>query len=147
MRHPMAWLAVLVPVCLLAALAAPAAAQSGPPVPRLVKFTGVVAGGPGAVDVVFALYADQTSETPLWTETQHVVVDASGRYAIHLGASQPEGLPVGLFATGDARWLGVRIEGQAELPRVLLVSVPYALKAADAETIGGKPLPTSTGRP
>jgi hypothetical protein len=34
----------------------------------------------------------------------------------------------------------VQAEGQAEQPRVLLVSVPYALKAADAETVGGKPL-------
>jgi hypothetical protein len=33
----------------------------------------------------------------------------------------------------------VQISGQAEQPRVLLLSVPYALKAADAETIGGLP--------
>src|SRR6516162_7645380 len=31
------------------------------------------------------------------------------------------------------------MQGQAEQPRVLLVSVPYAMKAADAETIGGLP--------
>ena len=34
---------------------------------------------------------------------------------------------------------GVRPEGQEELPRILLLSVPYALKAGDAETLGGKP--------
>jgi hypothetical protein len=34
----------------------------------------------------------------------------------------------------------VNLPGEAEQPRVLLVSVPYALKAADAETLGGKPL-------
>jgi len=28
------------------------------------------------------------------------------------------------------------VQGQAEQPRVLLVGVPYAMKAADAETIG-----------
>jgi hypothetical protein len=39
-----------------------------------------------------------------------------------------------------ARWLDVSGEGVAPTPRVLLVSVPYALKAADAETVGGKPL-------
>jgi hypothetical protein len=33
----------------------------------------------------------------------------------------------------------VRINGGEEQPRVLLLSVPYALKAADAETLGGKP--------
>ncbi len=31
------------------------------------------------------------------------------------------------------------MQGQVEQPRVLLVAVPYALKAADADTIGGKP--------
>ena len=44
-----------------------------------------------------------------------------------------------LFATAQAQWLGVRQEGHAEQPRVMLLSVPYALKAADAETFGGKP--------
>ncbi len=33
----------------------------------------------------------------------------------------------------------MQVQGQAEQPRVLLMSVPYALKALDAETIGGKP--------
>ena len=52
----------------------------------------------------------------------------------------PDGLPLQLFATGAARWLGVQAEGQAEGPRVLLASAPYALKAADAETLGGLPV-------
>jgi len=29
--------------------------------------------------------------------------------------------------------------GEAEQPRVLMASVPYALKSVDAETLGGKP--------
>ena len=33
----------------------------------------------------------------------------------------------------------MQVSGQAEQPRVLLVSAPYALKAGDAETIGGLP--------
>lgn len=47
-----------------------------------------------------------------------------------------------LFASGESRWLGVQanLPGEVEQPRALLVSVPYALKAADAETLGGKPL-------
>jgi hypothetical protein len=31
------------------------------------------------------------------------------------------------------------VPGEVDLPRVLLVSVPYALKAGDADTLGGKP--------
>jgi hypothetical protein len=44
-----------------------------------------------------------------------------------------------LFTSEQARWVGVQVSGQAEQPRVLLVSAPYALKAGDAETIGGLP--------
>jgi len=40
---------------------------------------------------------------------------------------------------GQERWLGVEGPDIQETPRVLLVSVPYALKAADAETLGGMP--------
>ena len=49
-------------------------------------------------------------------------------------------MPLDLFASGEARWLGVQPEGQAEQARVELVSVPYALKAGDAQTLGGQPL-------
>jgi len=60
-------------------------------------------------------------------------------YSAELGATQSAGLPRNLFATGEARWLGVQISGQAEQPRTLPMSVPYALKAADAQTLGGLP--------
>jgi hypothetical protein len=113
-------------------------------VPRLVKFSGVVKdeqGRPqsGVEGLTFALYKDQSGGAPLWLETQNVQADSSGRYTVFLGASKPEGLPVELFASGDARWLAVQPSEQAEQPRVLLVSTPYALKAADAETLGGLP--------
>ena len=51
------------------------------------------------------------------------------------------GPPLDLFTSGKALWLGVepQIAGAAEQPRILLVAVPYALKAADADTLGGKP--------
>jgi hypothetical protein len=44
-----------------------------------------------------------------------------------------------LFTSGQPRWLGIQVEQKPELPRVLLVSVPYAMKAADADTLGGRP--------
>src|SRR5208282_825488 len=48
------------------------------------------------------------------------------------------GLPADLFSQEEQRWLGVQAEGQPEQPRVLLVSVPYAFKAHEAETLGGR---------
>jgi hypothetical protein len=72
-------------------------------------------------------------------ETQNVRLDENGRYTVLLGATRNDGLPMELFASGEARWLGVQVEGQPEQSRVLLLSVPYALKAADSETVGGLP--------
>ena len=47
------------------------------------------------------------------------------------------GCPTDLFASGEARWLGIQAAGQAESPRILLVGVPYALEAGDADAVGG----------
>jgi hypothetical protein len=93
----------------------------------------------GVVGVTFSLYTGQQDGSPLWMETENVRPDKNGRYTVMLGSSTSQGVPANLFAAGEARWLGVRSEGQAEQPRVMLISVPYALKALDAETIGGKP--------
>ena len=113
-------------------------------VPRLVQFSGVLkndAGRPqtGTVGVTFALYKDQEGGAPLWLETQNVQADNKGNYTVLLGSSKSGGLPVDLFSSNQARWLGVQTSGQTEQARVLLLSVPYALKAHDAETLGGKP--------
>ena len=90
---------------------------------------------------MLSVYRDQTGGDALWHEIQNVVVDADGHYSVLMGATQNEGMPLDLFTSGEPRWLGVQFNrpGEAEQPRVLLVSVPYALKAADADTLGGKP--------
>ena len=117
-----------------------ACAQDTAAVPQLVKFSGTISGAQaGTVGVIFALYKDQTGGAPLWQEVQNVAVDASGHYNSLLGARSATGIPLELFSNGEARWLGVQAEGQPEQPRVLLVSVPYALKASDSETLGGLP--------
>jgi hypothetical protein len=132
-------LALLMSLLTLAALG-----QQASIVPTLVNFKGIITdvnGKPmaGTVGVTFYLYQDSEGGTPLWMETQNVQPDKSGRYAVSLGATKSVGLPTDVFVSGEARWLGVQPEGQAEQPRVLLLSVPYALKAGDAETIGGFP--------
>ncbi len=113
-------------------------------VPHLVNYSGKAldaAGKPlaGIAGVTFAIYKDQYDGSPLWLETQNVTGDSKGNYTIQLGATKPEGLPLELFSSPETRWLGVRVNGGEEQPRVLLLSVPYALKAADADTLGGLP--------
>ncbi|MFI5058784.1 MAG: tail fiber domain-containing protein [Candidatus Acidiferrales bacterium] len=125
-----------------AASLAPSA--SAAEVPRLIKFSGTLLDAQdqpmaGPVGVTFALHAQQTGGAALWMETQNVTPDAHGNYTVLLGANSANGVPAELFASAEARWLEVQVERQAEQPRVLLVSVPYALKAKDAETLGGRP--------
>ncbi|MGA3214016.1 MAG: hypothetical protein ABSD20_22145 [Terriglobales bacterium] len=108
-------------------------------VPTLVHYSSALPMTNATVGVTFALYKDQTGGAPLWLETQNVSLDGNGRYTVNLGANHAGGIPAELFAAGEARWLGVQPEGQPEQPRVLLVSVPYAMKAADADTLGGLP--------
>src|SRR5580698_4393437 len=119
-------------------------AQTASALPRLVRFGGTVKdpnGKPltGVVRITFAFYSEKTGGAPLWFETQSVTADSTGHYVALLGSTKPEGLPADLFTSEQARWAVGQVEGQAEPPRVLLVSAPYALKAGDAETIGGLP--------
>jgi len=120
----------------------PAAASTADSVvPRLVRFDGTVTNAKGPVTLTFSMYEFEEGGTPLWSETQQAQPDEQGHYTVLLGATQPDGLPLDLFTSGKARWLGVQPElpGVAEQPRVLLVGMPYALKAADADTLGGLP--------
>src|SRR5580658_8420034 len=119
-------------------------------VPQIIQFSGQFSGmvkdgaapvPSGTVSITFTLYEDEQGGAALWSETQNVQVDAQGHYTALLGSASPQGLPMNLFTTGQAHWLAVQplLEGFGEQPRVLLVSAPYALKAGDAETVGGLP--------
>jgi hypothetical protein len=113
-------------------------------VPHLVQFNGTLkdsAARPisGVTSVTFAVYAEQDGGAALWTETQNVLADSSGHFTALLGTATSGGFPSDLIGTGQSRWLGVTVARQSELPRVMLASVPYALKAGDADTLGGLP--------
>ncbi|MFZ0284743.1 MAG: hypothetical protein WAL32_05890, partial [Terriglobales bacterium] len=131
--------------CLLCGfLGSQAQTQSPAVIPQLVSFSGIVLdaqGKPiaGIAGVTFSIYSEKYDGAPLWMETQNVIADSRGNYTVQLGANSTSGLPLDLFASGEARWLGVRVNNDEEQPRVLLLSVPYALKAADAQTLGGLP--------
>jgi len=137
---------------------APQAPSSSVTVPRLIKFSGVLkdtAGRSktGMAAVTFAIYGEQEGGTALWMETQNVTLEEGGKYTALLGANSDGGVPTELFGGGreeeagpsaalgmtTERWLGVEGAEIQAAARVLLVSVPYALRAADAEKLGGLP--------
>lgn len=113
-------------------------------VPHLVNYTGVAKDETGnlmkgVIGATFAVYSEQEQGPALWMETQNIVVGAGGKFTVTLGSTTPAGLPQDVFSGGQARWLGIAFNGGAEQPRVSLVSVPYALQAGDAQTLGGLP--------
>src|SRR6266446_806921 len=114
---------------------------------QLVKFSGVLKDQFGqpltqSVGVTLAIYKDQEGGAALWQETQNVQPDSQGYFAVLLGAATGGGVPPELFSSDETRWFGIQplIPASEEQPRLLLVSVPYARKAGDADTLGGKPL-------
>jgi hypothetical protein len=114
-------------------------------IPHLIRFRGAVPVPQGqegsTVSLTFSIYSLQAGASPLWSETQKVRSDAAGNYDVLLGAMTASRLPQDLFSSGQALWLGIQpqLPAAGELPRVLLVAVPYALKSADADALGGKP--------
>jgi len=122
----------------------PLAATAPTPVPALVPYTGIAASRDGKpltepVPVTFLIYGGPQGGEALWSEVETVTPDSTGRFTVQLGSTLSSGLPSDLFLSGEARWLEVQIAGQNPRPRTLLTSVPYALKAADASTLGGMP--------
>jgi trimeric autotransporter adhesin len=134
---------VLVTLCCAFAQQSPATSVAAV-VPTLMNFSGTLSDGNGkpligVIGVTFSLYKDEQSGAPLWMETQNVRPDGTGHYTVALGSTRHTGLPADIFAAGEARWLGVQAQGRPEGRRVMLLSVPYALKAGDAQTVGGLP--------
>jgi len=108
-------------------------------VPRLVRFSGVVKdwtgkAATGVVGLTCSLYELPEGGSPLWVEAETVKLDEQGRYTGLLGATFPDGLPLDLFTTGKALWLGVQpqLPAGAEQPRVPLVGGKLAASSAGA---------------
>jgi hypothetical protein len=55
-----------------------------------------------------------------------------------LGSTSLGGIPPELFASGETQWIGVTPDDGIERPRFLITTVPYAFKAAEADTLGGR---------
>ncbi|MFQ6091788.1 MAG: hypothetical protein ACE5OR_03755 [bacterium] len=107
-------------------------------VPQLISFQGKLydpAGNPltGRYEITFRIYDREEGGVPLWSETDSVQCDG-GLYQVILGLKSP----LVLDFNGNF-WLGIQVTGDPEelSPRYRLVSVPYAFRAAVAESVVG----------
>lgn len=137
-----------------------ARAQATPTPPERMSYQGYVTDGNGVAlgtnapknyDVIFRIWNDQSATAAanrLWAEQQTVTVD-KGYFSVLLGegsqyASEPHASLSGLFAGTDAseRYVEFTVKGIGSggadvtiLPRLKLLSSPYAFLARNASTL------------
>jgi hypothetical protein len=99
---------------------------------RLVSSNGTPLSG--NYNFVFEIYDAVTVGSQLWTETQGAVPVTNGVFSVNLGSNTV--IPTAVFDS-PARWLQVSVNGETMLPRVKLVSVPYAYTAEHAYAVLG----------
>lgn len=80
----------------------------------------------GTYTITFKFHSAETGGTELWSETQAVDVDDDGLFNVHLGS-------VNAFSstlTFDSEyWLGITVAGGSELPRIKILTAPFAMTA------------------
>ena len=109
-------------------------------VPEVLPYQGLLSDAVGApvngqVDLTFRLYSQALGAVPAWTE-QHLGVDVvDGVFSVYLGEDIPL---VGSFRDGSTKYLGISVGIDVEAgPRQNVGSVPYALLAGNALSLGG----------
>ncbi len=113
-------------------LALPALAS---PTTSLVE--GVLQSGSGPVadgiyNGTFAIYADETAASPLWSEGPVALNVKAGQWQWALGSkTQMELAKLG----GQKPWLGLQIGSDPEMPRAKIHAVLYAARALVAESL------------
>lgn len=98
---------------------------------RLLSGSGAIVSD-GSYNVVFNLYSAPSGGVSQWTETQSVQVKA-GYLTVNLGKNTP--FP-GTIDWSQEQYLTMNVNGDGEMdPRLKLTAVPYAFRAAHADTL------------
>ncbi len=131
----------LIATLVLSAVGLGLGARSARAVPVTTSFTARIAdaGGPidGLVNLSFKIYDAPAGGTMIWEETHAGVAADQGLVFVALGGVSPatNGLDASVFDGGD-RYLEISVNGDVQSPRVPMLSVPYAVHAATADTLG-----------
>ena len=129
--------AALATALMLASLFVAPRPAAAAPAQILVEGVLLSTGGAPAADgnyaITFSLYASATAKAALWTESLPAVAIAGGRFQQALGDKTT--LQATALAGAKELWLGVQVGGDPELPRRRVLSTPYAMVSAVAESL------------
>jgi len=121
-------------LCIMAAIL-PAMAQ----VPQLLEYDGFLSGNiTGNRTIGVRLYNASKNGTLLYKESIGTVKVTSGEFYFQYGQKGTLGngtAPTSISAvlTGSQNWLAVTVNGTEQTPRAPLLSVPFAMRSADAQ--------------
>ncbi len=97
---------------------------------RLTDATGVVVPD-DTYKMIFNIYDVQAAGTALWTESRDVPV-SDGLFTVEIGAMTP--IPPALASDHSTLWLGIKVGGDPELPRVRMSSGAFTFHAVRSDT-------------
>jgi hypothetical protein len=110
------------------------AALAAASVPHQFNFQGRLTGvNDPTVNLTVSLWDSSNGGNLLFQETHSGVPLANGVFSIRVGAPS-NGVPDAVFA-GPQVWLGVSVNGGAELPRTRVVAVPWAIEATSSSQL------------
>jgi hypothetical protein len=96
------------------------------------------------ISMTFKIYADSTTATSLWSETQSSVTVEDGIFNVLLGSVNS--IPNSVF-NGSTRYLGIKVGEDSEMsPRSPMVSVGYAYIAENSDKVDGYHAGNSSGQ-
>ncbi len=111
-------------------------------VPNLINYQGLLEDNDGNLldgyfDLTFTLYPNSEGTDPLWSEEHLDTYVKDGLFQVILGNITP--LSEAIFE-GDTVWIGIQVGTTPEMrPLLQLTAVPWALRAAVAETVVSPP--------
>lgn len=111
------------------AVAAPAYADLGETIG--VQGRLLSAGGAPVPDgdygMTLSFYKNKLDDKAVYVDVKAAVKVSGGMFSLQVGGSTP--LNTAVFKAADAAWVGLQVGSDAELPRVPLQYVPYAIRA------------------
>lgn len=116
------------------------ATESAHAVPDTISFSAAVRDqhGPvaGAVNTTFRMFDVPSGGAPIWEEHHPSVPVEEGIFNVELGSLAEEVLDELVF-DGSRLYLEIVIEGDVMQQRIAIQAVPYAYRAATADTLDG----------
>lgn len=128
---------LITPLCLAFVMGVTAQTAEAIPTTTSVTLLGKDSGGSpvnGAVNVIIRIFDADTAGTMVYEET-HTTTASNGLVYIDLGSGSGGALDTTVF-DGTDRWVEIAFQGTVMTPRLKVGVVPYAVKAASADTLG-----------